>query len=97
MRIPHKINLLSLQKGPNRFETGYGLLSRSRFDSESVRNEKNVFAKSGFEKSLMMHFFLLARTLKVFRRVEFLQRSEVRSGIGAHIVEQINFLDRVFR
>ena len=28
---------------------------------------------------------------------EFLQRSEVRIGIGAHIVEQINFLDRVFR
>ena len=99
MRIPHKINLLSLQKGPDRFETGYGLLSRSRFDSESVRNEKIYFCKkttSGFEKSLMMHFFLLAHSLKVFRRVEFLQRSEVRSGIGAHIVEQIDFLDRDF-
>ena len=97
MRIPHKINLLSLQKDPDRFETGYGLLSRSCFDRESVRNEKNVFAKSGFEKSLMMHFFLLAHYLKVFRRVEFLQRSEVRIVIGAHIVEQIDFLDRVFR
>ena len=97
MRIPHKINLLSLQKGPDRFETGYGLLSRSRFDSECVRNENHLFAKIGFEKKLMMHFFLLTHTLKVFRRVEFLQRSEVRSGIGAHIVEQINFLDRVFR
>ena len=46
---------------------------------------------------LMMHFFLLTHPLKVFRRVEFLQRSEVRIGIGAHIVEEINFLDRVFR
>ena len=45
---------------------------------------------------LMMHFFLLTHTLKVFRRVEFLQRSEVRIEIGAHIDEQINFLDRVF-
>ena len=34
--------------------------------------------------------------LKKVRRVEFLQRSEVRSGIGAHIVEQITSLDRVF-
>ena len=63
MRIPHKINLLSLQKGLDRFETGYGLLSRSRFDSECVPNEKHIFTKSDFEKSLTMHFFLLARTL----------------------------------
>ena len=41
----------------------------------------------------MMHFFLLTHTLKVFRRVEFVQRSEVRIGIGAHIDEQIDFLD----
>ena len=97
MRIPHKINYLSLQKGPDKFETGYGLLSRSCFDSNCVRNENHLFAKSGFEKMLMMHFFLLTHTLKVFRRVELLQRSEVRIEIGAHIDEQINFLDRVFR
>ena len=34
--IPNKINVLSLQKGPDRFETGYGLLSRSCFDPEGV-------------------------------------------------------------
>ncbi len=96
MRIPHKINYLSLQKDPDRFETGYGLLSRSRFDSDCACNENHLFAKSGFEKKLMMHFFLLTHTLKVFRRVEFLQRSEVRIGIGAHIDEQIDFLDRDF-
>ena len=96
MRISHKINYPHDHEGPEQSETGYGLLSRSCFDPESVRNEKKVFAKSGLEKSLMMHFFLLAHSLKVFRRVEFLQQSEVRSGIGAHIVEQIDFLERDF-
>ena len=43
-----------------------------------------------------MNFFQLTHSLEVFRRVELLYQSEVRIWIGAHIVEQINFLNAFF-
>ena len=36
-------------------------------------------------------------SLNLLRRVELLNQSEVRSGIGAILVKEIDFLDRVFR
>ena len=36
-------------------------------------------------------------SLNLLRRVELLNQSEVRSGIGAVLVKEIDFLDRVFR
>ena len=44
-----------------------------------------------------MIFFQLIHTLEVFRRVELLYQSEVRSEIGAISAKIINFVDRVFR
>ena len=44
-----------------------------------------------------MNFFQLILKLEVFRRVEFLYQSEVRSEIGAISAKIIDFLDRVFR
>ena len=36
-------------------------------------------------------------SLNLLRRVELLNQSEVRSGIGAILVKEIDFLDRDFR
>ena len=53
--------------------------------------------KNSFEKILKMNFFQLITSSEVFRRVELLNQSEVRSEIGAISAGIINFLDRVFR
>ena len=87
MRISHKINYPHDHEGPEQSETGYGLLSRRRFDLNS------------FAKSLKTNFFQLITYMypEVRRRVEFLQQSEVRSEIGAISAGIIDFVDRVFR
>ena len=57
----------------------------------------DIFAKSSFEKSLKMNPVQICSSLNLLRRVELLNQSEVRSGIGAVLVKEINFLDRDFR
>ena len=97
MRIPQKINYLRNQNSPDRIETGYRILLRRRFDCRCVYFVFDIFAKSSFEKSLKMNSVQSRLSLNLLRRVELLNQSEVRSGIGAILVKEINFLDRDFR
>ena len=97
MRIAQKINFLRNQNSPDRIETGYRILLRRRFDCRCVYVFFDIFAKSSFEKSLKMNSVQSRLSLNLLRRVELLNQSEVRSGIGAILVKEINFLDRDFR
>ena len=97
MKIPQKINFLRNQNSPDRIETGYRILLRRRFDCRCVYFVFDIFEKSSFEKSLKMNSVQSILSLNLLRRVELLNQSEVRSGIGAILVKEIDFLDRDFR
>ena len=97
VRIPQKINFLRNQNSPDRIETGYRILSRRRFDCRRAYFVFDIFAKSSFEKSVKMNSVQSRHSLNLLRMAELLNQSEVRSGIGAVLVKEIDFLDRVFR